>query len=436
MGIGRSRRVRDHGSRQGSVGHGKPGNRWLTATAVALGLGLSGSLLAVGPSAAAPSPAGRADPGLMASTGAARHAAPKEEASQPGFKLKSLRARRDTKPDYVVDVLYPRLTGLPGSVVARINARITAFVGETMSHFTSEVNAEPIIRLPSGVGPSTLIGTVTTDFDSDQIVSVSFDEYTYLSGAAHGITVATSFNFDALTGQPYRLADLFTPSSNWLVALSRASRRALPRLFRSAASNTVWIDPGTTPKASNFSAWSIAPWGLQITFGEYQVAPYSAGMPQITIPYASLAAIARASGPLALAADEATTVISGPSRMPLLPEVSQPVSGECSRPLLVEAKGPIPALFTCPGGGINVAAWDELSQYLDGAGTAGLRMITLSGTPPLATVRAVMCADLGPGTFIDASTEVAVEQLAAKYHGWRFPSPPAAGFPGFCHEGK
>ena len=436
MGIGRRNRVCDYGSRQGSVGHGKPGNRWLPATAMALGLGLAGSLLAVGPSAAIPSPAGRADPGLMASTGAARHAAPKEEASQPGFKLKSLRARRDSKPDYVVDVLYSRLTGLPGSVVARINARITAFVAATMSHFKSEVNAEPRIHLPSGVGPSTLIGTVTTDFDSDQIVSVSFDEFTYFSGAAHGITVATTFNFDALTGQPYRLADLFTPSSNWLVALSRASRGALSRLFGSAALTTVWIDPGTTPKASNFSAWSITPWGLQITFGDYQVAPYSAGMPQITIPYASLAGIARAGSPIALAADEAATVISGPSRMPLLPEASQPSSGECYRPLLVEAKGPIPTVFTCPGGRVNVAAWDDLSQYLDGAGTAGLRMITLSGTPPLATVRAVMCADLGPGTFIDASTEVAVEQLAAKYHGWRFPSPPAAGFPGFCHEGK
>ena len=131
---------------------GTPGNRWFPPTAMALGLGLAGSLLAVGSSAATPSPAGRADPGLMASTGAARHAAPKEEATRPGFELKSLRARRVAKPDYVVDVLYPRVTGLPASVVARINARITAFVAETMSHFKSEVNAEPRIHLPSVSG--------------------------------------------------------------------------------------------------------------------------------------------------------------------------------------------------------------------------------------------------------------------------------------------
>jgi len=47
-----------------------------------------------------------------------------------------------------------------------------------------------------------------------------------------------------------------------------------------------------------------------------------------------------------------------------------------------------------------------------------------------------MCADLGPGVFSNASTEIAIERLAAEYHGWQFPSPPAAGFPGFCHEGK
>ena len=198
----------------------------------------------------------------------------------------------------------------------------------------------------------------------------------------------------------------------------------------------MWIDPGTTPKESNFSAWAITPWGLQIAFGDYQVAAYAAGMSQITIPYASLAGIAGASGPLALAAEEAASEAAGPSRMPLLPEVSRPASGECYRPLLIERRGHSLLLFLCPGGGINVAAWDDLSQYLDGAGTGGIRMITLSGTPSLATVRAVMCADLGPGTFIDASTEIAIERLAAEYHGWRFPSPPAAGFPGFCHEGK
>jgi len=435
MGVGRRGRVCGRGRGPGVTGRRIAGTRRLAPAVLTLLAGLAGGLFPAGPGVtASPIPA----PGVVGSVQAERvsQAAQAQTAPQPGFALESLRASRVAKPAYLVDVLYPRLTGLPGRVEARINARITAFVDETAARFKAEVKALPSLPPAIAAGPSTLIGGVTTDFDSAQIVSVSFSEYTYPSGAAHGITVNTTFNFDALTGRQYRLADLFTPSSRWLVALSRASRRALHGLFDSAALMTVWIDPGTTPKASNFAAWSITPWGLQITFGDYQVASYAAGMPQITIPYASLAGIARASGPLALAAQEAASEAAGPSRMPLLPEVSQPASGECYRPLLVEAKGPIPTLFMCPDGRINVAAWDDLSQSLDGAGTAGLRMITLSGTPSPATVRAVMCADLGPGTFVDASTEVAVERLAAKYHGWRFPSPPAAGFPGFCHEGR
>jgi hypothetical protein len=432
--FGRRGRECRRGPRPGGIGHRIAGTRRLVPAVLALLVGLAGGLLPAGPGAtAAPIPA-RDVVGSVQSDRVSQ-AAQAQTAPQPGFALESLRASRVAHPAYSVDVLYPRLTGLPGRVGERVNARIAAFVDETAARFKAEVKALPSLLPAIATGPSTLIGGVTTDFDSAQIVSVGFSEYTYSSGAAHGITVDTTFNFDALTGRQYRLADLFNPSSRWLVALSRLSRRALSELLGSLTSAS-WIDSGTTPKESNFAAWALTPWGLQIAFGDYQVAAYAAGMSQITIPYASLAAMARASGPLALAAEEAASVATGPSRMPLLPEVSQPASGECDRPLLVEAKGPIPTLFMCPGGRINVAAWDDLSQYLDGAGTAGLRMITLSGTPSLATVRAVMCADLGPGTFIDASTEVAVEQLAAKYHGWRFPSPPAAGFPGFCHEGK
>ena len=47
-------------------------------------------------------------------------------------------------------------------------------------------------------------------------------------------------------------------------------------------------------------------------------------------------------------------------------------------------------------------------------------MIALSITPSLATIRALMCADLGPGVFSNTSTKIAIERLAAEYHGWRF----------------
>ena len=155
-------------------------------------------------------------------------------------------------------------------------------------------------------------------------------------------------------------------------------------------------------------------------------------MPQVTIPYASLSGFARKTGPIALAVAGAGGATSGPGRMPLLPAVSPPASGECYRPLLVRTKGC--RSRSCPGGRINVAAWDRVSQYVDGKGFAGLRLITLIAKSSVGTVRSAMCSDLGPGPYTDTEIVVGAERLVAEYYGWRFKSSPAAGFPGYCHE--
>jgi hypothetical protein len=395
-----------------SAGRRCDGQPFLTARAAVVVV-LAGSLALAGPAAA----------GSRSSSGGTASA-------PPGFVLDSVTAVRAARPAYRVDILFPRVTGLSKPVVARINARIDTFVRHTVAGFEGEVLAgRP--PYPPGQEVSTLVGSVTTEFDSDRIVAVSLAEYTFPAGAAHGTTAVTTFNFDAGTGDAYRLADLFAPSSGWLARLSRASRHALPRLVGSLSS-THWIDSGTMPLAANFSAWSLTPWGLEITFGEYQVAPYAAGMPQVTIPYASLAASAAKAGPLPSAAAGAGAATTGPGRMALLPAVSQPVPDECYA--AVSYRAGLPRPFTCSGGRINVAAWNSFTQYFDGAGLAGLRLLRLAGSPSVDIVRATMCEDLGPGPYTDAATVVAAEQLVADYHDWRFKRPPSTGFPGYCHE--
>lgn len=62
---------------------------------------------------------------------------------------------------------------------------------------------------------------------------------------------------------------------------------------------TQWLATGTEPTADNYAAWAITPGGLEITFGQYQVAPYATGMPVVTIPVTHLAGLIDPSGPLA-----------------------------------------------------------------------------------------------------------------------------------------
>jgi hypothetical protein len=401
-------------------------------TVVALVLAVAGTFMLPGSGATASSlvPGGK---GVRQAARLVPLAAPRTGTSIPGFVLRSVTARRTAKPAYSVDIVYPQVTGASKSAASRINARIVSFVDGTAASFEHEILRTADIKLPPGSGPSTLIGSVNTEFDSGRIVAVSLSEYSYFAGAAHGITTDTTLNFDAVTGIRYRLADLFTPSAKWLVALSGASRRALPRLVGDL-SNAEWIDSGTVPRAANFAAWSLTPWGLQITFGDYQVAAYAAGMPQVVIPYAQLAKLAPRGGPIALAAGEAAAATAGPLRMPLLPEIGQPTTGECHSP--ISFSGGFPGPLRCSDGRINLASWDIYTQFVDGDGSGGLRVLTLGARPSVATVRQVMCADLGSGPYQDRGGELRAEHLAAIYHGWRFPVSPTVDFPGYCNRAK
>jgi hypothetical protein len=85
----------------------------------------------------------------------------------------------------------------------------------------------------------------------------------------------------------------------------------------------------------------------------------------------------------------------------------------------------VPELFTCSGGRINVATWDSFASYVDGAGLAGLRLLRLTGSPSVGAVRAVMCEDIGPGSYTDAALVVAAERLVADRHNWRFKLSPS-----------
>ncbi len=430
MGVGRGVRARNSSCRARSGERRTAGVHPPSLAAVALVAVLTGSLVLAGAVAEASPPVQRGATGTVPKTRTVRLAAPPKAELPPSFVLDSISASSGTRPRYQVHVLFPKVTGLPRIVAARINGRIHSFVGHAVVNFEHEAKAAGP-PYPPGQSTSTLIGSVTTDFDSAQVVALSLAEYTFPAGAAHGITSVTTFNFNALTGGQYRLADLFAPSADWLVALSRASRRALPRLL-GGLSSTQWIDSGTAPRASNFSAWSLTPWGLQITFGDYRVAPYAAGLLQVTIPYASLSGVASTTGPIAAAVAGARGATTGPGRMPLLPAVSPPASGECHRAFSYKAGLPQPS--TCPDRRINVAVWDQVTQYVDGNGTAGPRLLTLAANASVRTVRSAMCLDLGPGPYADPALVVGTERLVAVYHGWRFKVSPAKGFPRDCHR--
>ena len=135
---------------------------------------------------------------------------------------------------------------------------------------------------------------------TDRLASLSITVAENYQGAMHGSAYMLSLNYDRQDRHPLQLSDLFLSDSNYLRFLSLESRRQLtesmPDIYVSPDqlnkdSLKAWQDmrdSGTEPKERNFAAFNITGKGLLISFSNYQVAPYMAGLPTVVIPLKQL----------------------------------------------------------------------------------------------------------------------------------------------------
>lgn len=190
----------------------------------------------------------------------------------------------------------PQLVGpLDPTVLASVDAALAGKVVGELAAF--EARSEmPADRL---MGVDDLNVDFTVALLTPELLSLRFITYTYASGAAHGGTVVESWSFDLRTGQRLSLADLFADDAAYLPILARAAReRLLPALGFDRSSRT-WVRDGTKPTPENYAGWALTDEGLEITFAQYQVAPYAEGMPVVLIPWAELAHLLDPAGPVA-----------------------------------------------------------------------------------------------------------------------------------------
>lgn len=232
--------------------------------------------------------------GAAAGAGGAGGAGAGEDdpAGGPAVVHKSV-SREDHPRTYRASVDYPQVEGLPDAgAVEAVNKEIEREVMVVLDAFTMR----PHQRVDDHEVDS-LVGRFETVRFDEGIAAFRLFLTEVPSGAVHGSTTALTVTFDSRTGRRYRLADLFRPGSAYLERLSDISRRMLAEHLDDP--DEEWVEDGTAPREENFGGWAVADGALQVTFGEYQVAPYADGLPTILIPAGYLADIADHSGPLA-----------------------------------------------------------------------------------------------------------------------------------------
>src|SRR5262245_17408549 len=217
-----------------------------------------------------------------------------------GLKLDERKEENANKKlRYEISTALPQLAGAGDSRVEKFNQAVANLVASRTGEFKK--TADEMAReeaadkqdAKSSRPPNSLSVSYEVTAADKGFISILFTFFEY-SGGAHPNTTTESFNYDLNRNAPVRLADLFSPNSNYLKVISYYSFRVLKKLDTVSS-----VENGAGPKIENFHSWNITPAGLKITYDPYQVGPYVAGPHEVAVPYSLLKPIIKPDGLLA-----------------------------------------------------------------------------------------------------------------------------------------
>ncbi len=208
------------------------------------------------------------------------NAAP-EQAVYPNVRNVHIQSGGDGSP--AVSLYYPAFG------VDAVDADIRAWAEGVARSYDEEVRGSiaPDGEKPGSYGMWDLTGIFSLERPSPDIVSVTFNVYSY-SGGAHGNLVITCRNYDLASGRRLEFADLFGDPEKALELMAVWSRESLTTSLGDEADEDM-IRDGTAPDLRNFGELSLMLGGIGIQFQPYQVGPWSAGPQQVDMPLAALA---------------------------------------------------------------------------------------------------------------------------------------------------
>ncbi|QIB69308.1 DUF3298 and DUF4163 domain-containing protein [Aminipila butyrica] len=127
----------------------------------------------------------------------------------------------------------------------------------------------------------------TITYNDNCFLSLYTDKYEF-TGGAHGNTTRTSNTWELCGGSNIYLSDFFKPSTNCTLLLTQ-------EIIAQAEGNLkenpgIYFDNYKELIIRNLSCHNfyMAPSGITIYYQQYDIAPYSTGIVEFTIPYATI----------------------------------------------------------------------------------------------------------------------------------------------------
>ena len=179
---------------------------------------------------------------------------------------------------YEADIDYPVFEKEP-----LLNAQVSDIVQKNLEAFNSEIFSAEAPAYPQAF---------EFDIDSSSVyedtnhISFLLNVYQF-AGGAHGSTSLIPITYSKQTKKLLSLEEALQPvRKDWLAALSTEARKQLNAQVQKKkfSSDEDWINKGTEPTKENFAIFKLEKNSVRIIFSQYQVGPYSSGMPEIVVP--------------------------------------------------------------------------------------------------------------------------------------------------------
>lgn len=134
-------------------------------------------------------------------------------------------------------------------------------------------------------------GNFKIGFNRKNLLELQKSAYDYPFGAAHGMPVMDYVHIDTKTGSFYQLEDLFKDGSDYVKVLSDILKK---QIDEHAEEMGIWPDSykGIRPDQPFF----LSSEALMLYFTPYEIAPYAAGFPTFTVPFAEISDIINKNG--------------------------------------------------------------------------------------------------------------------------------------------
>lgn len=130
--------------------------------------------------------------------------------------------------------------------------------------------------------PYELVYTFTPTYNKSNIISLYADEYVY-AGGAHGSTIRSSQNWNMSTGSQFSLPDLFNNDCLYIIYILKEIFHQIEIQIENEAGS--YFENYAKLAVENFQSnqFYITDDGIAIFYQQYDIAPYSSGIPVFII---------------------------------------------------------------------------------------------------------------------------------------------------------